>query len=157
MYLVVGNIFPTPNEWLTTSRDLYFMKQSYKNKAMCSGVIGILIITNNVWISTQGCARKRLFIYHPSGVTMDDNNLNVSNVKVAVRVRPMNRRGESHSYCHRNRFQSVTHRLLFIRGEGGGFLPPPPSAWDKSVCVSVGVCVRACARAPVAEHKVLKL
>lgn len=26
---------------------------------------------------------------------MDDNSLNVSNVKVAVRVRPMNRRGES--------------------------------------------------------------
>ncbi|KAM7368249.1 hypothetical protein PAMP_014489 [Pampus punctatissimus] len=29
-----------------------------------------------------------------SGVTMDDNNLSDSNVKVAVRVRPMNRRGQ---------------------------------------------------------------
>lgn len=35
-----------------------------------------------------------LLFCHMSGVTMDDNSLNVSNVKVAVRVRPMNRRGE---------------------------------------------------------------
>lgn len=42
----------------------------------------------HVWFYT-------LFFCHMSGVTMDDNSLNVSNVKVAVRVRPMNRRGES--------------------------------------------------------------
>lgn len=46
-----------------------------------------------------------------SGVTMDDNNLNVSNVKVAVRVRPMNRRGESKSHpALRDISEVVTHR-----------------------------------------------
>lgn len=64
---------------------------------MCSGVVGKLTFTDNVGIYTHGSARYR-FIYHPLGVKMDDNNLNVSNVKVAVRVRPMNRRGESDSF-----------------------------------------------------------
>lgn len=53
-----------------------------------------------------------------SGVTMDDNNLNVSNVKVAVRVRPMNRRGESKSHpARRDISEVVTHRGV---GWGGG-------------------------------------
>ncbi|CAG12987.1 unnamed protein product [Tetraodon nigroviridis] len=61
---------------------------------------------------------------------MDDNNLNVSNVKVAVRVRPMNRRGESHLH----------------RWKGGKIVtgtPPPPSAWENTtLCVCVCVCVK---------------
>lgn len=49
---------------------------------------------------------------------MDDNNLNVSNVKVAVRVRPMNRRGESKSHpARRDISEVVTHR-----GVGWGVL-----------------------------------
>lgn len=36
-------------------------------------------------------------ICHRSGGNMDDNGPNDSNVKVAVRVRPMNRRGECSS------------------------------------------------------------
>lgn len=58
-------------------------------------------------LRTSGLNYNWLFIYHMSGVTMDDNNLNVSNVKVAVRVRPMNRRGESKS--HPARREVVTH------------------------------------------------
>lgn len=73
------------------------MKLRRQNKLTCSG--------NNVkYISfcskyntvkrISGFTRHYSFIYHRSGGTMDDNSLSGSNVKVAVRVRPMNRRGE---------------------------------------------------------------
>lgn len=79
---------------------------------------------------TSGFNSNWLFIYHMSGVTMDDNNLNVSNVKVAVRVRPMNRRGESKSHpALRDISEVITHR-----GAGGLLLAcqghPTPISLD---------------------------
>lgn len=53
-----------------------------------------------------------LFFFYMSGVTMDDNGLNVSNVKVAVRVRPMNRRGESRGV----RVSACVHELVCAWG-----------------------------------------
>lgn len=44
--------------------------------------------------SMTGLTCVHSFIRLRSGGTMDDNSLGDSNVKVAVRVRPMNRRGE---------------------------------------------------------------
>lgn len=78
------------------------MKLRCKNKMMCSGAIrgnkakfkrmrGFVV----KWmLRITGFTCIHSFICHRSGGTMDDNSLNVSNVKVAVRVRPMNRRGE---------------------------------------------------------------